>query len=115
MWRQPPSAVCRAQLDCHPDILFDTPNLRNVYTGSTLGSGLFAMQRVNSEEILDSNACPAGEVENSLRDLCRINRWFGGIATTRKLIERVASATGNKHFSVLAVAAEYSEVSRIAG
>lgn len=73
------------------------------------------MQRVNSEEILDSNACPAGEVENSLRDLCRINRWFGGVATTRKLIERVASATGQKHFSVLEVAAGLGEVPRQAG
>ena len=41
------------------------------------------MLRVNSEEILDSDACPLIEVEASLRDLCRINRWFGGIATTR--------------------------------
>ncbi len=73
------------------------------------------MQRVNTQEILDSEACPPVEVEASLRDLCRINRWFGGVATTRKLIERVASATGNKHFSVLEVAAGFGEVSKIAG
>ena len=73
------------------------------------------MQRVDSEEILDSNACPRGEVETSLRDLCRINRWFGGIATTRKLIERVISVTGQKHFSLLEVAAGFGEVPRCAG
>jgi ubiquinone/menaquinone biosynthesis C-methylase UbiE len=73
------------------------------------------MQRVDSEEILDSNACPRGEVEASLRDLCRINRWFGGIATTRKLIERVISVTGQKHFSLLEVAAGLGEVPRRAG
>ena len=73
------------------------------------------MQRVNTQEILDSEACPPVEVEASLRDLCRINRWFGGVATTRKLIERVASATGRKSFSVLEVAAGFGEVSKVAG
>jgi hypothetical protein len=73
------------------------------------------MQRINTAEILDSDACPPVEVETSLRDLCRINRWFGGVSTTRKLIERVASATGGKSFSVLEVAAGFGEVSKIAG
>jgi hypothetical protein len=73
------------------------------------------MQRVSTEEILDSDACPSTEVETSLQDLCRINRWFGGVATTRRLIERVASATGKKHFSVLEVASGFAEVPRIAG
>ncbi|HYM77523.1 MAG TPA: methyltransferase domain-containing protein [Candidatus Dormibacteraeota bacterium] len=72
------------------------------------------MLRTNSEEILDSDQCPAVEAETSLRDLCRINRWFGGVATTRKLIERVASATGKKHFSLLEVAAGFGEVPRTA-
>jgi ubiquinone/menaquinone biosynthesis C-methylase UbiE len=72
------------------------------------------MQRVDSEEILDSNLCPAGEVETSLRDLCRINRWFGGVSTTRKLIERISAATGKKHFCVLEVAAGFGEVPRAA-
>lgn len=72
------------------------------------------MQRVDSEEILDSNLCPAGEVETSLRDLCRINRWFGGVSTTRRLIERISSATGRKHFCVLEVAAGFGEVPRAA-
>ena len=73
------------------------------------------MLRVNSEELLDSDACPPVEVEASLRDLCRINRWFGGVATTRKLIERVADATGVKSFSVLEVAAGFGDVSKTAG
>ena len=49
------------------------------------------MHRVSTQEILDSDACPPIEVEASLRDMCRINRWFGGIATTRSLIERVSA------------------------
>ena len=70
------------------------------------------MQRVNTTEILDSDACSAVEAEASLRDLCRINRWFGGVATTRCLIERVSAATGTKHFSVLEVASGFGEVPR---
>jgi SAM-dependent methyltransferase len=81
----------------------------------TLAVTMLTMQRVNTQEILDSDACPPVEVETSLRDLCRINRWFGGVATTRKLIEHVAAATGDKSFSVLEVAAGFGEVSRTAG
>ena len=73
------------------------------------------MQRVITQEILDSDACPPIEVETSLRDLRRINRWFGGVATTCSLIERVSSATGLKHLSVLEVAAGFGEVSKTAG
>jgi hypothetical protein len=73
------------------------------------------MQRVSTPEILDSEDCPPGEVEASLRDISRINRWFGGVATTRKLIERVAAATGRRHFLVLEVAAGFGEVPKVAG
>ncbi len=73
------------------------------------------MHRVSTQEILDSDACPPVEVEASLRDICRINRWFGGIATTRNLIERVSGATGRNHFSMLEVAAGFGEVSKLAG
>jgi hypothetical protein len=72
------------------------------------------MQRISTQEMLDSDACPAAEVEASLSDLSRINRWFGGVATTRSLIERVAAATGRKHFSVLEVAAGFGEVPKVA-
>jgi ubiquinone/menaquinone biosynthesis C-methylase UbiE len=72
------------------------------------------MQRVITLEILDSPDCPPREAEKSLRDLGRINRWFGGISTTRSLIERVASATGQKSFSLLEVAAGFGEVPRAA-
>jgi SAM-dependent methyltransferase len=70
------------------------------------------MRRVVTPEILDSPDCPPREVERSLHDLSRINRWFGGVSTTRKLVERVASATGQKSFSLLEVAAGFGEVPR---
>jgi len=72
------------------------------------------MQRVTTPEILDSGNCPREEVEKSLRDLCRINRWFGGTSTTRCLIDRVSEATGQKHFSLLEVASGLGEVPRMA-
>jgi len=72
------------------------------------------MQRISTQEILDSDSCSADETETSLRDLCRINRWFGGVATTRGLIEHVANATGLKRFSMLEVASGFGEVPKIA-
>jgi len=72
------------------------------------------MLRSIQPEILDSDSCPPGEVEASLRDMCRISRWFGGVTTTRKLIERVSSKTGNKVLSVLEVGAGFGEVPRLA-
>ena len=75
---------------------------------------MLTMQRVNTREILDSETCPPREAQASLRDICRINRWFGGVATTRSMIERVASATGEKTFSLLEVGAGFGEVPRLA-
>lgn len=72
------------------------------------------MQRINTPEILDSVTCPAEEAALSLRDLGRINRWFGGVATTRDLIERVSRTTGQKRFSVLEVASGFGEVPKLA-
>jgi hypothetical protein len=72
------------------------------------------MRRVNNPELLDSDDCPPEEVAKSLRDLSSINRRFGGVSTTRALIERVVAATGRKEFSVLEVAAGFGEVPRVA-
>src|SRR5437870_4157563 len=72
------------------------------------------MRRTNIPEILDSDSCPPEEIAPSLRDMSRINRWFGGVATTRRMIERVASATGRMHFSMLEVAAGFGEVPKTA-
>jgi len=71
------------------------------------------MQRVDAPEILDSDACSSVDVEISMRDLGRVNRWFGGVATTRKMVERVAQASGTKRLSLLEVAAGLGEVPEI--
>jgi Methyltransferase domain len=71
------------------------------------------MQRVDAPEILDSDACSPADVEATLRDLGRVNRWFGGVATTQKMVERVAQVSGSKHFSLLEVAAGSGEVPEV--
>jgi ubiquinone/menaquinone biosynthesis C-methylase UbiE len=71
------------------------------------------MQRVDAPEILDSDACSPADVEISMRDIGRVNRWFGGVATTQTMVERVARATGIKCFSLLEVAAGSGEVPEI--
>lgn len=71
------------------------------------------MKRVDIPELLDSDACSPEDVQASLRDIGRVNRWFGGVATTQKLIEQVARVTRLRHFSVLEVAAGTGEVSQI--
>jgi ubiquinone/menaquinone biosynthesis C-methylase UbiE len=68
------------------------------------------MQRVDAEEILDSGGCSLRDTRGALVVLGRINRWFGGVATTQKMVERVAQATGAKNFSLLEVAAGLGEV-----
>jgi ubiquinone/menaquinone biosynthesis C-methylase UbiE len=71
------------------------------------------MQRVDAPEILDSDTCSAGEVHAVLKVLSRVNRWFGGVSTTQKMVERVAQASGIRHFSVLEVAAGSGEVPQL--
>lgn len=68
------------------------------------------MQRVDAPEILDSDGCSAREVQAALGVLGRINRWFGGVTTTQKMVERVAHESGAKQFSLLEVAAGLGEV-----
>jgi methyltransferase family protein len=48
------------------------------------------MRRVVVPELMDTDAGTRGEVQNSLRDLSMANRFFGGVRTTRKLLQRVA-------------------------
>ncbi len=62
------------------------------------------MKRVVTPELLDRDAGSPAEIATSLNDLQRVNRWFGGIGTTCRAIQRVAEATGQTHFSLLDVA-----------
>ncbi len=68
------------------------------------------MRRVVIPELLDRDGGSAAEVESSLRDLGRINRWFGGIGTLRTMLERVATESGRREFSLLDVGAASGDV-----
>jgi len=68
------------------------------------------MKRVPTAELLDSDSGTPEQVVANLVDLRFINRWFGGRATTQKLIERIAEKAGVRHLSVLEVAAGASQV-----
>ena len=68
------------------------------------------MQRVDAPEILDSDACSPREAQAVLTVLGRVNRWFGGVATTQKMVNRVAQAAGVNRLSLLEVAAGSGEV-----
>ncbi len=70
------------------------------------------MRRVYAPEILDSDACSPADVEISMRDLGMVNRWFGGITTTQKMVERVAHSCRLDRLSLLEVAAGSGEVPR---
>jgi ubiquinone/menaquinone biosynthesis C-methylase UbiE len=71
------------------------------------------MQRVDAPEILGSENCPADQVQPTLQTLDRINRWFGGVSTTQKMVERVAAVTGVNSLSLLEVAAGSGKMPQI--
>lgn len=68
------------------------------------------MKRKVIPELLDTDAGTPSEIAASLSDLRRINRWFGGLATTQALIEDVAAKRGLRSLSLLEVAAAASQV-----
>ena len=70
------------------------------------------MRQIDAPEILDSE-CSCDEVRSALRTIGRVNRWFGGVATSQKMIERVARATGQTHFSMLEVASGSGETPQL--
>jgi ubiquinone/menaquinone biosynthesis C-methylase UbiE len=63
------------------------------------------MKRTVTSELLDSDAGTPSEIAASLSDLNGINRRFGGIATTRFLVDQVIRKLGVKSMSLLDVAA----------
>jgi ubiquinone/menaquinone biosynthesis C-methylase UbiE len=62
------------------------------------------MKRVVTPELLDTDSGTAEEISASLRDLDRINRWFGGVSTTEAMIRRVVERTGTSELSLLDIA-----------
>src|SRR3569832_1305218 len=72
------------------------------------------MRRELVAELLDSDGGSPEEVRASLRDLDRINHWFGGVHTTARMLRRVADDPHAERLSVLDVAAASSRVVELA-
>jgi ubiquinone/menaquinone biosynthesis C-methylase UbiE len=51
---------------------------------------MFTPSRIESSELLDEHDAPASDVERSLRDLRRFNKYCGGIHVYRSLVQRFA-------------------------
>jgi ubiquinone/menaquinone biosynthesis C-methylase UbiE len=71
------------------------------------------MQRRPTPELLDTDAGTPAEVAGSLRDLQRINRLFGGVATTEAMIRSVAPRLHATSLSLLEVGAGAGDVPRL--
>jgi ubiquinone/menaquinone biosynthesis C-methylase UbiE len=68
------------------------------------------MRRTVIPELLDTDQGTPQEIASSLRDLGRINRLFGGVSTTERMLDRVAEATGRRELSLLDVASGDGEL-----
>jgi len=71
------------------------------------------MQRIAIAEWLDTDSGTPDEVSSSLADLRRVNRWFGGVATTEWMLRRVAQQLGKSSLSVLEAASGSGYVPQI--
>jgi len=63
------------------------------------------MRRTTIPELLDEDLGTPAEIAASLRDLRRINEWFGGTRTTTNLLRRIARAGECQSLSLLEVGA----------
>ncbi|HET7433222.1 MAG TPA: methyltransferase domain-containing protein [Thermoanaerobaculia bacterium] len=53
---------------------------------------MFTPRRVPADELLDEHDAPRADMERSLVDLRRINRWLGGVAIHQRLLRRMTNA-----------------------
>lgn len=51
------------------------------------------MQRLDTPELLDEHDAPAEDVERSLRDLKRFNRYYGGTRVYKKIVRQLLGRT----------------------
>lgn len=68
------------------------------------------MRRIVRPEILDSDQASPEDIRDSLADLQRINRWFGGTSTMAKLIDIVLEKTNATELTLLDVASATGDI-----
>jgi len=59
------------------------------------------MQRITSRELLDDDLGDPADVEASLLDLWRLNRRFGGVSGSLRLLDRFFARTGARQVRIL--------------
>lgn len=72
---------------------------------SSVVNGVLRMERVVIPELLDNDSGTPAEIATALTDLRHINQWFGGVRTSRSMIEYVAGKVHASSLSLLEVAA----------
>lgn len=68
------------------------------------------MKRVTTSELLDDDLGSPEEITASLRDLQRINSWFGGTPTTAKLLRLIADQRRLPKIDLLEIGAGAGDV-----
>lgn len=63
------------------------------------------MRRITCSELLDEDRGTSGEIQDSLDDLWRINRWLGGVSSNLQLLEDFLARTGIHPLRILDVGA----------
>ena len=57
------------------------------------------MKRTVESELLDGDCGTPAEIAAALADLRRVNRWFGGVTTSKRLLERVVNESALRRLS----------------
>lgn len=70
------------------------------------------MQRVASREILDGDSVSAEDARAVFDDLWRINRWFGGVSGSLRLLKTVFARMGQRRVRILDVGAGDGRMAR---
>ena len=68
------------------------------------------MERTVEPELLDSDCGTPEEIAGALADIRRVNRWFGGIETSERLIRRVVDQLALREVELLDVACGSGDV-----
>ena len=68
------------------------------------------MKRKVDSELLDSDCGTAAEIAAALADIRRVNRWFGGVSTSERLVQRVLDRSALRRLEVLDVGSGSGDV-----
>ncbi|MGA2962165.1 MAG: hypothetical protein ABSD96_10875, partial [Candidatus Korobacteraceae bacterium] len=68
------------------------------------------MKRTIDSELLDSDRGTPAEIAAALADIRRVNRWFGGVSTSERLVQRVVDEFALRRLDLLDVGSGSGDV-----